>query len=392
VLYFLRRCCVAADESSQSRDWLSAPIQSSSPLATERQILDRVTFSQCLTPKRPERRQIQPNSYFRGPWIAIPREPTQGIFMCKKISALILSAFLMQPAHAGAHEGEVYVMGGTGQTSEGSSTGVQGLQIGAREKISTYGSLGAMYYNEGTPKNNHRDGFGFLTWYDQPMSNALNINVGAGPYFAMNTTTVDGQQRNQKDLGALAAIAVLYRIYGTHFNLRAQYTRAQVPGSVASDTIFVGVGYSFDEKPPEKSIAEQNIEFSVWGGNSHTTRAGADMVHGFQVEVKKIVTDHIAYSVSIIDEGNTGVTDREGVVGQVWYAVQSDKDWNFSVGAGPYIAYDRIEGRTHLVGVASVRITKKISKEVRIGFTFNRVVTGNDRDQDMFLIGIQKDF
>lgn len=116
------------------------------------------------------------------------------------------------------------------------------------------------------------------------------------------------------------------------------------------------------------------------------------MVRGFQVEVKRHVTDHVAYSVSVINEGDTGVTDRSGVVGQVWYATPTDTGWNFEVGAGPYIVYDRIEGRTRLASVASMRVSKKITKTVRVGLTFNRVITSNDKDQDMFLFGIEKEF
>ncbi|MEK2646277.1 outer membrane beta-barrel protein [Bdellovibrio sp. BCCA] len=289
-----------------------------------------------------------------------------------------------------ANDGSVYGMGGIGRASDGNSTGYQGGQYGYEYKTGQNSRVGVMYYNEGTPENNHRDGFAVMGWYNQPITKDLSIQAGVGPYYSMNTTTVNGEQLNDKKLGAMAAIAVLYRIYGSHFDLRAQYTHAQVPGAVNTDTLFVGVGYNFTDAREE--VVRRNIEASVWGGNSHTTRGGADMVRGFQVEVQKLATPNVAYSVSVIHEGNTGVVDRKGVAGQVWYVTKTENNWTFSVGAGPYIARDDIEDRTKLLGLVSLGASKNVTKTVKVGVRFNRVVTGNHKDQDMFLIGVEKKF
>jgi len=302
----------------------------------------------------------------------------------------LLSLALLVGTNAVAYDGNVYGIGGTGRASDGSSTGYQGGQYGYEYETGANSRVGVMYYNEGTPENNHRDGFAVLGWYNHKVTQDLSVQAGVGPYYSMNTTTVNGEQLNDKKLGMMAAIAVLYRVYGTNFDLRAQYTHAQIPGSVNTDTLFVGVGYNF--KDAREDIIRKNIEASVWGGNSHTTRGGADMVRGFQVEVRRMQSSHVAYSVSLIYEGDTKVTDRKGVAGQIWYVTKSENNWTFSVGAGPYLAHDDVEDKTKLLAIASLGLSKNISKNVKIGIRFNRVISGNNKDQDMFLIGVEKKF
>ncbi len=313
------------------------------------------------------------------------------------LKALMILSFFAQSALATDSDGSVFAIGGTVRASDGSPTGYQGAQVGVEYNTKNPNvGIDYFYYNEGTPSNNHRDGFAAMAMYRKKLTDRLTAMAGVGPYLTMNTTTINGEQLNKKDVGAVAALAVLYRIYGTNLHLRAQYTHAQVRGSVNTDTLFVGVGYAYVKEPEqsvaEKNISEKNISFGVMGGNSHTTRAGADMVRGFQVEVKKMASNDMAYSVSVVEEGDTNVTDRSGIVGQVWYVTKSTTGWEFNIGAGPYIAYDRIENKTKLVSMASMRLSKQITPTVRIGITFNRVMTSNDKDQDMFLFGVEKQF
>ena len=288
-------------------------------------------------------------------------------------------------------DGSIYGMGGTGVTSQGDSTGLQGGQFGMRHDVSKNSIVDFLYYNEGTPANNHRDGFAVMNWYRQPITNNLTIEAGAGPYLSMNTTTVDDQQINKKNLGALVGLAALYRIYGSQFYLTTRYTHAQVPGSVDTDTLYVGGGYYYQDAERDPSDGSE-MEISALGGNSQTTREHSQMAKGFQIEVKKLATDHVAYSVSVNREGDSTVTNRTGVVTQVWYVTPTkDDQWTFSVGAGPYIVQDeREENKTRLAEVTSLEAAKKMNKTWKVAVRFNRVISTNNKDQDMFYIGLQK--
>lgn len=307
----------------------------------------------------------------------------------------VLGAYLTvmsfaQTLHA---DGSVYGLGGIGRTSNGESIGTKGGAFGFRKEIGQNVDADIFYYNEGTPDNNHRDGFGLMGWYKKPLTKQLSVQVGAGPYLSMNTTTVNGQQLNQKNVGALVGLAALYHIYGTKFYLTTRYTHAAVPGSVDTDTLFVGGGYAFENSVPE-NWAAPDFDVNVMGGNSQTTRENSQMARGFQIEVRRLATPNVAYSVSIIREGDSTVTNRTGVAAQVWYVMPTaDDQWTFSVGAGPYIARDQRDGnRTQVMAAASMEAAMKLTKTSKISLRFTRAISGNDKDQDMFFVGIQKSF
>jgi hypothetical protein len=60
-----------------------------------------------------------------------------------------------------------------------------------------------VYYNEGHPDNNHRDGFAAQLVYSNALHRDVTAEFGAGPYLSMNTTKINGVQINDSNLGAL---------------------------------------------------------------------------------------------------------------------------------------------------------------------------------------------
>jgi len=44
--------------------------------------------------------------------------------------------------------------------------------------------LDLIHFNEGHPKNNHRDGFSTQMVYRKPVNQKLNLELGLGPYFS----------------------------------------------------------------------------------------------------------------------------------------------------------------------------------------------------------------
>jgi hypothetical protein len=307
----------------------------------------------------------------------------------KKFLAVYFVA--MSFAQAVSADGSVYGMGGSGRTSDGQSIGAKGGIFGFRKDLSQNTDIDVLYYNEGTAEGNHRDGMAIMGWYNTPITKQLSVQAGAGPYYSMNTTTINGQGVNEKNLGALVGMAALYHIYGTKFYLSARYTHAAVPGRVSTNTLFVGGGYAFDDTVPE-NWADENFDIDVMGGNSQTTRENSKMAHGFQIEVRRLQSDHVAYAVSIIREGDSQVTNRTGIAGQVWYVMPTADDrWTFAVGAGPYITKDqRDSGRTALSTLASMEAAFRISETSEISLRFNRAITRNDKDQDQFFVGFRR--
>lgn len=305
--------------------------------------------------------------------------------------SLIVAFAILGLIQTASADGSVYGMGGSGITTQGQSTGYKGGVFGFRKAMGENVDLDFLYYNEGTAKDYHRDGPAVMRWSKKVVTKDLSIQAGAGPYLSMNTTSMNGEQENEKKIGALVALAALYRIHGTHFYLKAQATGSIVPGSDGTGTIYFGAGYEFNEAPT--SDDDGSYAFSMLGGNSQTTREHSSMAKGFQVEVRKLEHGHRGYSVSITREGDSGVTDRKGVAAQVWYVIPTaDDKWTFNVAAGPYVTYDKRETLTQKIRtslLASMEVSRRLNKSTDVVIRFNRAISTNDKDQDMFFVGLR---
>lgn len=118
------------------------------------------------------------------------------------------------------------------------------------------------------------------------------------------------------------------------------------------------------------------------------------MEKGYMVEVKRPIDNAWAYSASLIYEGNNGVAGRRGGAAQVWYVAPLKGGWTLSAGVGPYLSYDRDEAshKTRLDALLSAQASYQVTKDWAAAVRFNRVATGNDKDQDMFMVGLARNF
>lgn len=271
-----------------------------------------------------------------------------------------------------------------------SDGGIPVDQIHKEQDIKPGTGVGVLYFNDGSQTKNDNDGMAVMGWYGAELTNDLTIKAGAGAYMSTNTEP-DGSPipLTEKKFGAVAAFAVLYQIFGSNFYIRAQYARAAAPTNLNTDTVFVGIGYRYESDSDR--IIQKNIDYSVYGGNSRGTEDGSQRTHAFQIEVRKIKGD-VGYSVSLIHEGDNGVTDRNGIAGQIWYVTPTLDGWGLTIGAGPYLTLDEVNNKTQLMALASVEARKQVTKTVSVAVRLNRVISMNGKDQNMIMIGVQKKF
>ena len=298
------------------------------------------------------------------------------------------------PSYRIVRKGEAYFIYGNGVASNGGgSVNWRDFQIGVKENVSGNFSVGLVHHNEGHPAGvGHRDGFAALAWYDQPLTDHLRVEAGAGPYFSMNTVVADGQQLDQKKLGLLTAMAFVYRLTNSGLSARAQYNYVKMPGSFDTQTIMVGLNQDLGGDRTEGESADEDSSknnVSVWGGSAITNRDGQKGHLGYQAEFQHAQNDAVRYSASVIDEGNSTMTNRVGVAGQVWYVAPAAGRFTASVGAGPYVADER-EPANHgvkLLGVISLRVEGAVTPKTSCGVRMNRIVSGYNEDEDMFMAG-----
>lgn len=267
------------------------------------------------------------------------------------------------------------------------------------------GRLDIVYYNEGHPDNNHRDGYALQwsgIWHD---GGRLGGEFGLGPYFSMNTTVIDGRQLDDPRWGLLLSAALRLRLSaapdGTY--LRLGFNHAQMPGVHRSDALMLGIARQFGAVAQAPgNAASRPLWLGVSAGTAVTSMpgtntggaaildAGGDLDRG---------AAHWAWSARFLLEGDDGSrVDRRGVAGQLWYVQEVTPGFSMSAGIGPYFTRNRREeppqrGPVRRNVLISLQAERALSRQTRIFFDFGRVKTFlRMDDRDLFLVGIRKRF
>lgn len=330
------------------------------------------------------------------------RAPAQGLRLRKEAEPALPALGEEPETIEIERRGEAYFIYGGGHATEGGSINGPHLQLGVKEHLGRYFSLGAAHLNEGhadqNGAHNHRDGFALMAWRDTPVSERAEIQFGAGPYFSMNTAYIDGSQRDDKHWGLLAAAALVYRLNDAGLGLRAQVNYVKMPATFDTMTVMLGVSQELGgddgrQSPRLGDDGGARTQIGVWMGSAVTNRTGQQGHAGYQLEVERAIDQALHYSISVIDEGNSGLTNRAGVAAQAWYLAPPQGKWTFSAGAGPYVAHESHPGDAgmKLLGVISFRAERDMGRGLKFAARFSRIVSGYDKDEDLFQLGIEQE-
>ncbi|ABO59181.1 hypothetical protein ABWH74_000218 [Burkholderia vietnamiensis] len=317
-------------------------------------------------------------------------------------------ALLASPLHARAADGapdlpaapkpadrtiDVYAVYGDGRATEGGDMHWRAYEVGFGDVLNDYLSVYVAYLNEGHPLDHHRDGFAALGSFRWPLANRWVLELSAGPYFSMDTTHVDNEARNDKRWGVRASAAMRYYVVADRFFVKVQYNHVQMLGGFNSDALLFGIGSDFGGQL-HPAVSDGKTQVAVWAGTSQTNRPQVPMEKGYMVEVRRPFGTAWAYSASFVYEGNNGVAGRRGVAAQFWYVAPVGSKWTLSAGVGPYLSRDRDEAssQTRLSALLSAQVSYQVAEDWAASLRFNRVATRNDKDQDMFMVGVAHKF
>jgi hypothetical protein len=254
-----------------------------------------------------------------------------------------------------------------------------------------------VYYNEGHPDNNHRDGFALQATYTRRFGSALTAELSAGPYSSMNTTTIDGVQVNDASRGLLYTAALRYSLGGsaTGTHLRVGFNHVWTR-EFKSNAILFGVGRHFADPPPfpDSEALRGRVWLAASHGTSQTTQAGREDARSSTLEAKQYAGKW-AVSLKAIMEGDDQVlVDRRGVAAQFWFVQPITEGWQISAGAGPYVAKNRRDkDSTGVHGLITVQFERTMGERSKAFFAFSRVKTYQQaNDRDMFHLGVTHAF
>ena len=120
------------------------------------------------------------------------------------------------------------------------------LRIGA--PVHSDQRIDFVHYNEGHPENHHRDGFSIQNVYSVSVTEAIQLEIGVGPYLSFDTTTRNGLQHDDQRIGLLGSIALLYylnTLRERNFHLRFDYNHVSMPGAHTSRAFLIGLGMNY---------------------------------------------------------------------------------------------------------------------------------------------------
>ncbi|WP_347557640.1 hypothetical protein [Robbsia sp. KACC 23696] len=274
--------------------------------------------------------------------------------------------------------------------------------FGYRQSIYKNLSLGATWLNEGHVPDHHRDGSAFQIWYDQALfSPRFTVGLGAGPYRYYDTSTSPNRLYvNQHGWGVLYSVTANWAAT-EHLRLQLRFNEVQAPGSIQSSSLLFGLSYSLPKSALIPDPSDTRLRFPH--GDELTVMAGKTVVNSLSsqstfsksVEYRHTFSQHIEGTVAWIDEGNTRLTERNGVATQIWLTepLYHDK-LTIGMGVGPYLAADtyrvsRDSDRTgaKLSGLFTMSASYRVTPHVVVRFSWDRVLTTYNRDTDIFLIG-----
>jgi hypothetical protein len=254
-----------------------------------------------------------------------------------------------------------------------------------------------VYYNEGKPFNNHRDGFALQATYSRRLSNTLTGELSAGPYSSMNTTTVGGVQVNDASRGVLYTAALRYSLDrwapGAHLRLGFNHVWMR---EFKSNALLLGVGRHFTDVPPFANTdpLRRRLWIAASYGKSQTTQAGREIARSGTLEAKQY-EGKWAVSVKAIQEGDDQVlVNRRGVAAQFWFVQPITEAWQISAGAGPYVAKNlRNNNSTGVHGLITMQFERNMGERTKAFFAFSRVKSFQEaNDRDIFHLGLTRAF
>ncbi len=309
--------------------------------------------------------------------------------------------FLLHPRCACALDASL--LAGTAdsvQTDETSSA----WQIDFRHNFESPFAVSASWINEGHYRYHHRDGLAGQVWGRIPLLNKkVSFAFGAGAYRYFDTKPQPGGSHNNAH-----GTAPIYSLSASYFMetpwfIRFTANHIHPAGEIDTNAFLLGLGYrlgrgsaeeirgsrSGGASPPWNTGVEVTPFLGATIHNSLESRAG--IAGG--IECRRGVSRNFDWTLSWIHEDNEEGIRRTGIGSQIWL-VESflRRRLTLGLGGGLYTFYDmkppaETHSRADFAGLTTLTAGYRFAERWIGRFNWNRVMTGNDHDTDIFVLG-----
>ena len=279
-------------------------------------------------------------------------------------------------------------------------------QVDYRQDFNPYLATSLGWINEGHFSTHKRDGYAWEAWLSLPtMDNHLSFSLGAGPYYYFDT-----QRQGATGSVDVHGTAPIYSFTATYYTDSRWFARFVVNQIVPNhdikvNTASIGLGYwlgrgdrpkkgTFGD-PPDAEFVTVN-ELTLFGGKSVENTFTDSRTYAAELEYRHGLLPHVDGTIAYIYEGDPRLIRRNGAALQVW-PVNAFGHGRFTVGMGfgIYTSIDRkniaeVKGE-HAPAISplvSPTFSVRLSQSWVVRGVFNRVVSYNQPDSDVFLLGL----
>jgi hypothetical protein len=303
-----------------------------------------------------------------------------------------------------SHANELSVLAGA---TEGIDTrdGSYAWQAAFRYNFLRNFAASLSWINEGHLEEHKRDGLAAQGWGRLPLqNNRLSIGVGVGIYHYFDTRLFPaGNYENVHGWAPIYSLAATYRTESPWF---AQVAINHIhPGSdFNSNTYLVGVGYLLwkeaaspsGPRPVDRPAMTTGYEVLPFLGQVVVNRPGDDPGIASGIEFRMGIDEHLDWTATWLNEDVSGTFHRTGLGTQIWLVdAFLARRVTLGFGAGLYSFVDREptpdsgeNERLDIAGLLTVTASYRFSGKWFTRFNWNRVMSNDSRDTDIFLLGL----
>ncbi len=255
------------------------------------------------------------------------------------------------------------------------------------------------YLNEGHVPDHKRDGLDFQGWARiNVLDRHLSLGLGAGPYLYWDTVlgSTSPVYADRHSVGAIFSAAANWYT-DSPFIIQGKINYVVTANSIDTLSATIGLGYQLDKPatpgpltgPSPAPAQDLKDELTFFGGRT-VTNAGKDSATGMEsIQYRRNLAPYIDWTIGWLNEHHP--VSRTGPVTEIWAGrTFLDDRFGLEIGLGPYFGYDyhATYSATRLDWLASLSGNIRFTEHWLLRGTWDRVTTSNDRDTDIFMVGI----
>lgn len=276
-----------------------------------------------------------------------------------------------------------------------------GVRVDYSHDLEDWLAASFTYGNEGHVPGHHRDHHAVQLWLRASMfSPQLTFAAGAGPFHYFDTTVAeDGRSfADAHGGGVIYSVAATWRNQASPWYWQARVDRLQARRNIDTTMLLVGAGYRLDQDGSFASNSsgrswqrDRNDELTVFWGQTIVNSFESQNSAAKSVEYRRAFGPVLRGSIAWVNEGDARLIRRDGVVAQAWFEPSFYNDrFTLGLGYGAYYAVDayRPEKQHDLMGILATTVSYNFSPRVLGRVSWHRVISSNDRDSDVILLGM----